>query len=326
MRKLSSAFFTLALVAGCASDMPGDDDGATDDADGGDAPEMEILPNLTVPPVPESGIQVIAPIVEDIQPGTDNEICTWTDAFVDEDKDVRSTIGYQTEPGHHTIVYYTLERQPANQQRVCTDTDMATFRFLAGNGGNGVMNEAPGNLVYRIPAGAQIVLNHHYLNASDEVMRGQSMVNINFAPAGGSYIPSGSTAFLNSGLNVAQGISQQKQHCEIDRELKLWYFAPHMHRWGTNIKVDVTHNGTMTRMFDTEWQDEYTFHPPEKRMDPAEPMILQPGDKLDVECNWNNDTGRNLGFGFEMCVAFGQFIDDTGMGNWACDNGAWVEF
>lgn len=296
----------------------------TDGGVGTDGPE--VLDNLEVPPVPEHGIQVITPVVRGIQPGTDNEICTWTDAFVDQTTDIKSTLAFQTEPGHHTIVFYTLDKQPAGTQRVCTDTDMASFRFLAGNAGNGIENVAPGNLVYRVPKGAQIVINHHYLNATDEVMDGQSLVNINFAPDGGSYIASGSTAFLNSGLDVAQGISSQDQHCVVDRQLKLWYFAPHMHRWGTNIKVDITKDGTKTRMFDTKWAPEFTFHPPEERRDPATPMILNPGDTVDVHCEWNNDTGRNLSFGFEMCVAFGQFVDDGDRGNWACDGGSWTDF
>jgi hypothetical protein len=99
-----------------------------------------------------------------------------------------------------------------------------------------------------------------------------------------------------------------------------------MHRWGTNIKIDVTKDGTKTRQFDTTWDPSFTFHPPENRRDPADPMILNPGDKVDIECSWDNDTGRVLGFGFEMCLAFGQFVDDVSMGNWACDNGVWVDF
>ncbi|MBX3154972.1 MAG: hypothetical protein KF773_03155 [Deltaproteobacteria bacterium] len=292
--------------------------------DGNDGPE--ILPDLTVPDEPANGLRVITPVVEDIQPGTDNEICTWTDAIVGQQTDVRSTLAYQVEPpGHHAILYYTLDKQPAGTQRVCTDTDMASFRFLAGNGGNGVLNEAPGNLVYRIPAGAQLVVNHHYLNSSDQVLRGQTAVAVTFAEPG-NYIPSGNTAFLDTSIDVPTGVSKFTTSCTVDRELKLWYFAPHMHRWGTNIKVDVTTRGETMRMFDTTWDPSFTFHPPENRRDPGQPMILSAGDKVDVECNWNNDTGRSLGFGFEMCVAFGQFVDDTSMGNWACDGGRWVDF
>lgn len=303
----------LALV-GCGTDEGTKQDGP------------EVLPNLEVPDPPARGLQVITPIVHDLAPGTDTEICTWTDAVVGDVVDIKKTLAFQTEPGHHTIVFYTLDKQPPGTQRVCTDNDMASFRFLAGNAGNGIENVAPGNLVYRIPKGAQIVVNHHYLNATDETMNGQSLVNISYADEGGSYVPSGSTAFLNSALDVAQGISQQKQHCVIQNKMKIWYFAPHMHRWGTNIKVDLTQNGSKQRLFDTNWDPSFTFHPPEMRMDPNNPKVLNPGDELDIECNWNNDTGRNLPFGFEMCVAFGQFVDDTNMGNIACDGDHWTDF
>jgi hypothetical protein len=322
MNKLVSVVGVLGLsLVGCG----------TDEGAGNDGPE--VLPNLLVPAPPEHGIQVITPIVRGLEPGSDHEICTWTDAVVTDGViDVKSTTGYQTEPGHHIVVYYTTEPQPAGTQRECTDSDMLAFRIVTGNGKEGEPYAAPGNLVYRIPKGAQIVINHHYLNATDEIMDGQSAVNINFAPEGGTYIPSGATAFLNSGLEVAQGVSTQKQHCVVDREMKLWFMVPHMHRWGTHIAVDLTRSATglnpgeKTNLFDTVWDESYTFHPPEKLMDLAAPLVLHPGDEIDTTCTWNNDTGRNLNFGFEMCVTFGQFIDDKNQGSWACDNGQWGDF
>ena len=316
MNKLFSVAGAMGLTfaVGCGTDSGMVDDGP------------EILPNLTVPAVPEHGLQVITPIVRGLEPGSDHEICLWSDAIVDQTVDVKSTVGYQTEPGHHVVIYYTTEKQPPGTQRECTDTDMATFRYLSGNGTQGEPNTAPGNLVYRVPAGAQIVVNHHYLNATDETLDGQSLVNLEYAPEGGSYVPSGSTAFLNSGLVVAQGQTAQDQHCVVDRTMKLWYFAPHMHKWGTHIKVDVTHADVKTTLFDTPWDESYTFHPPEKKMDPSAPMMLSAGDQVDVHCEWNNDTGRDLGFGFEMCVTFGQFVDDNSMGSWACDDGHWTDF
>src|SRR5262245_51906224 len=114
MKKLSVVVFAM----GCGTSDPGD---------GG----PEVLDNLTVPPVLENGLQIITPIVHDIQPGTDNEICTWTDKIVDRQVDIRSTLGYQSEPpGHHAILFYTLDHQPAGTQRVCTDSDMASFRYV----------------------------------------------------------------------------------------------------------------------------------------------------------------------------------------------------
>lgn len=296
--------------------------GASDPA----PPGVETLPDLEVPPVPANGIQVITPIARDLQPGTDYEFCAWTEAIFDGQTDVRSTTGYQTEPpGHHAVLFYTMEHQPPGTQRICTESDMASFRYLTGNGSNGEINEAPGNLVYRIPKGAQLVVNSHFLNAYDTVLDGQSLVNVDFAEPG-NYIPSGSTAFVDTAIEVQLGADSHEMSCVVDKTLKLWYFIPHMHRWGTKIAVDVTHSGEKVRYFDTVWDESFAFHPPEIRRDVTSPITLSPGDKVDVRCEWNNDTGRVLPFGFEMCVAFGQFVDDQGIGSWACDGGNWTTF
>ncbi len=316
MNKLVHVMLGLSLV-GCGTDEAPPTNG------------QEILPNLTVPEKPENGLQIITPIVRDLAPGTDHEICTWTDAIAETPLQVKSTTGYQTEPGHHIVVYYTTEKQPAGLQRECTDADMVAFRIVTGNGKEGEPYEAPGNLMYPIPAGAQIVINHHYLNATDETLDGQAAVNINFTPPGGTYIASGATAFLNSGLIVGQGTTTQKQHCVVDRELKMWFMVPHMHEWGKHIVVQLTRAGSATAdepLFDKVWDKSFAFHPPEMKLDPTAPLVLHPGDALDTTCTWENNTGRDLNFGFEMCVTFGQFVDDKNLGSWACDDGHWTTF
>ncbi|HEY5928285.1 MAG TPA: hypothetical protein VIV11_41640 [Kofleriaceae bacterium] len=288
----------------------------------------ETLPNLEVPDVPENGLQVITPIFENIQPGTDNEVCAWTDKIFEKETDVKMTVGYQTEPpGHHALLFYTLDKQPAGTQRICTDTDMASFRYLTGNGSNGEPNTAPGDLVFRVPAGAQLVVNSHYLNTSDEVVKGQSLINVHFADPGKQYIASGATVFLDTTLDVPQGVSSFKTSCIVDRQQKFWYMIPHMHRWGTKITVDLTRTtGEKENLFTTDWQEQYTFHPPESRFDPETPFLINVGDQVDVNCTWNNDEGRSLPFGFEMCVAFGQTVDVEGRGSWACNGGQWHTF
>lgn len=285
----------------------------------------ETLPNLKVPPKPDNGIQVITPIFRNIAPASDNEVCTWTDAIVAQQTDVRETQAFQTEPGgHHVVVYYTTVKQPAGTQRLCTNDDMATFRLLSG-GGEGIVNQAPGNLVYRIPAGAQIVLNHHYLNTTDAMIDGQSGVNLKFADPG-NYVPSGNLAIVDTSLDVKPGAYTSTIHCAFDRDFKLWYLIPHMHQWGANEQVDLTVGGVTQRLFDTNWDPSFTFHPPGIQVDPSSPMVVHAGDKIDVACNYNNDTGHDLPFGFEMCVVFGQFVDDTNTGGRACDAGNWLSF
>jgi hypothetical protein len=311
MKKLLLALgITSVGLVGCGTDSSG----------------PEVLPDLTVPAKPDNGVQVLTPIFDNIQPGSDNEVCVWTDIVFDHPVDIRSTLGYQNEPpGHHAILFYTTEKQPPGTQRICTDTDMASFRYLTGNGTNGEVNEAPGDLVFRIPAGAQLVVNAHYLNAGDDVLRGQSVINVNFAEPG-NHTPSGSLAIVDTQLQVAQGTSTQNMHCTFEKQMKLWYIIPHEHRWGSHVTVDLTRSGEKQRMFDLDWQPQYTFHPPENRYDIASPYVINPGDTIDVACSWNNTETRVLPFGFEMCVVFGQFIDDQGLGGWACDHGSWTEF
>lgn len=290
-------------------------------------PGPEVLPGLEVPPVPDNGFQIITPIVRDIQPGTDHEICTWTDQFFDATTDVKTLTGFQSNPGgHHIVGYYTTEFQPAGTQRECTDTDMASFRYLSGLGGDGIANSAPGNLVYRIPPGAQFVVNHHYLNAYDKVLDGQAIINVDYADANSESVPSSATAIVDTAIEVPQGTARTEIDCTFERALKFWYLIPHMHRWGTQISVDLTIDGKQQRYFDTTWDPSYTFHPPEFRKDPATPLEISPGDKIHIQCNWNNDSGRPLPFGFEMCVVFGQFVDDQGIGSRACDAGQWTDF
>jgi len=301
----------LAILMGC---------GTSDEPPAG----PETLPDLTVPPPPENGFQVITPIVENLQPGMDYEICTWTDKIVDQDVQIRSTLGYQNEPpGHHAIMFYTMDKQPPNTQRVCTDTDMASFRYVAANSPNGELNEAPADLVFKIPAGAQIVMNHHYLNATENVLRGQAVMNVNFADPG-TYTAVGNVAVLDTNISAPPGVSSYDLECTFDKTEKYWYVIPHMHRWGTRITVDVTRASQNMRLFDTAWDPSYTFHPPDMKLDPATPLIMNPGDKMAVHCEWDNDTAKPLTFGFEMCLAFGMTVDDQNTGSWTCNHNDWA--
>jgi hypothetical protein len=52
-------------------------------------------------------------------------------------------------------------------------------------------------------------------------------------------------------------------------------------------------------------------------------MVLAMGDVVAIHCTWDNDTGKELTFGFEMCVAFAQFVDDENIGGWNCNKGEW---
>jgi hypothetical protein len=282
-------------------------------------------------PVPTNGMQIILPVIKDIQPGTDNELCTWTDTIVDKDLWVKGVQGIQSAAGHHIVVYKTKTYQPGGTTRKCTDADTATLRFVAGAGGEGVKqyNEAPGNLAFTIEAGYQIMINHHYINASPTPHDVQSAVNIQFAdPNDTNVIPSGALAIVDTNLHLPPGEPTVDINCTMQKDIKAWYWIPHMHAYGTEITVDHTDGtGATERLFDTNpWSPEYTFHPPTMEVAPDAAKHFNKGDQIKVHCAWRNDTASDLTFGIEMCVFFAQTVDDTRTGNIACDGGQWTDF
>src|SRR5207244_2997884 len=126
--------------------------------------------------------------------GESYEYCTWTDKILESDIYLRGAQGFQSKTGHHVILFYTMNPEPAGSTRVCTDEDMGKFRFAVGTGGEGVTNVLPQDLALYIPKGAQLVMNHHYLNASDKVMEAQSAINIQLAEPGKKYTRAGAAA------------------------------------------------------------------------------------------------------------------------------------
>jgi len=310
MRKLSLSF-ALALAAGC---------GGADSHSG-----MLIDPG----PAPANGMQIILPIQKGIKAGSDNELCTWTDVTVDKTIFIKAIQGFQSETGHHIVVYKTKTYEPAGTTRPCSDDDMASFRYVGAAGGEGITikNIAPGNLAFVVEKGYQIVVNEHFLNASPTDHDGQSAVNLEYVDPGMTPVPSGAFSVLDTKLKVPTGPSIVDIEAELTRDFKVWQAIPHMHRWGTHIKIEHTpRGGTATSLFDIKWDDKYTFEPPELRAEPDKPLLFQKGDKIRVSCSYNNDTGKPLGFGPEMCVFSTQTIDDVGQGNWAWEGREWVDY
>lgn len=317
MRKLSLSTclaLGIGLAAGC---------GGADSHHGG----MLVDPG----PVPSNGMQIILPIQKGIKAGTDNELCTWTDVTADRDFLIRAVQGFQSETGHHVILFKTKTYEKPGTTRPCTDDDMASFRFVVAAGGEGITgkNIAPENLVFTVEKGFQIVINEHFLNASTQDHDAQSAINIEFADPKKTYVPSGGVTVLDTKMKVPTGRASLTVQCTIDRTHKVWTGFPHMHRWGTHISVDHVLGatpGAKNRLFDLPWEPKYTFEPPRLVADAKNPIVLNKGDQIVVNCQWNNDTGKVLPFGPEMCLFFGQTIDDMAQGNWQCQNGEWGEF
>jgi hypothetical protein len=312
-----------ALVTGCGAAPP-----STMNMPPGDTGQQSKgIVNWQVPPAPSNGVQIVLDPVKNLPAASDSEYCTWTDKILDQDMDIKTAVGFQSKTGHHVVIYTTGKMQPPGTTRLCTNDDMATFRFGVGTGGDGntkLGSAAPGDLVFRLPKGSQIVVNAHYLNATPDIYDGRSGVNLLFADPGAKSIPSSPLAIVKTDLSIGAGATVTDINCTFQNDLKAWLFLPHMHAWGQHI--DIVHtpmNGTPTTLSSTDWIPTYTFEPPLVQKDPSTPYVFHKGDTIAVHCHYENDTGKTIRFGQEMCVGFGEIIDDTGVGGLYCDNGDW---
>lgn len=323
----------LAAATACGSGSSGGGGGGSSSGASSSGGTTTPLMNGFDPgPAPDAskGFQLIMPIVNDIAAGQSYEYCTWTDKTLDHDVWVKETDGFQTDSGHHIIVYYTMTPQPAGQQRICADSDMAGFRFAAASGGEGVseQNRLPGNLAVHIPAGAQLVVNHHYLNpGTAAIAQAQSAVNVLYADPSAPVVATSSLAFVDSAMSIPPGASTLDITCVAQQDFQTWKLLPHMHNWGTHITVDhISASGSTDRLFDLDWDPSYAFHPPTKIVDPSQPYLIAKGDTYKVHCEYSNDTSAPLTFGQEMCVSYAQTVDANNVGNLLCDSGQWGSF
>jgi hypothetical protein len=282
-------------------------------------------------PDPSQGFQIVLPIVNDIEPGASDEYCTWTDLILPQDVWISASQGFQTETGHHVVLYYALAPQPV-ATRPCGNEDMAEFQYgMPASAGKSGKVTLPSNLAVHLPAGAQIVVNHHYLNASAAaVAQAQSAIDVFYADPGAAHVESSAMVVLDSTLTVPVGASSYGVDCTINGSYSAWDLIPHMHAWGTHITVTDTPaaTGTPQQLFDLDWQSDYTFdfQSVATAKDPAAPFMFSNGDKIHVQCDYLNTTNAPLTFGDEMCVFLAFTVDPEDVGNVDCDRGQWGKF
>lgn len=325
-------FVLLVAAAACSSGSSGGGGGPT-----GPVPSVTDVPLMAgfdpgPPPDPSQGFQIITPIVTDIEPGASDEYCTYTNIILQQDVWLDATEGFQSETGHHIILYYGTDPQPVGTG-LCTNSAMAEFNFgMPAAGGAGSQKfSMPGNLAVHLPKGAQLVVNHHYLNASaTAVAQAQSAINVYYADPTVQHTLSSAMIILDTSLTVPVGSSTYTIDCTVNQPYASWMYFPHMHNWGTHITVTDTPaaTGAAKQLISLDWDPSYSFDPTPiaTTSDPSTPYMFNTGDKIHIECDYFNNTGSEMTFGDEMCV-FGAFtVDTNSVGNMECDRGQWGSF
>jgi hypothetical protein len=316
----------FAAAAACSSGSSGGSQSNTQ-------PTVALMAGFDPGPAPDPsvGFQIVTPIVDNIAPGGSDEYCTWTNIILPADVWVNATEGFQTETGHHVVLFYATNPQPVDTH-LCGTEEMAEFQFGMPGSGKAGLNKVtlPGNLAVRLPAGAQMVVNHHYLNASaTNVPQAQSALNVYYADPSTAHTPAGLTLISDTAMSIPVGVSTYTIDCTVNQPYAAWMQVPHMHSWGQHITITDTPaaTGVPQRLFDLDWNPDYAFDPSiATREDPSTPFMLQTGDKIHVQCDYNNTTNEALPFGSEMCMFVTFTVDSNNTGNTFCDRGQWGQF
>lgn len=283
----------------------------------------ELEAKLLVPRAEEGGQAFFTDIIT-IQPGDDITLCTYLDV-TDDVTHLHRTLGRQTKYGHHAILQY-LETPQEPGTRECPevdDLDNQAGAILGGTGGGrNIEDPLPANVVTEIPAGAQFVLNHHWINTGSEPAVVQAQMITVPPPPGEELVIARAFTAVFTDFEVAPGsIGDASGECEIMRDTQLVMMVGHEHEWGSHVRAE--HMGDTERViFDHEWEPEMVSQPELFSYPMDAPLTFSAGDRVRMTCQWNNTTDQPLTFPTEMCVLFGWQIgadaDET------CYNGTWL--
>jgi hypothetical protein len=308
MKRLTLLFLSV-MAFGCASSPSGD--------------EVQLIDGFNPPPAPEGYKRYVAPAIHRLLPGQDLMFCQWIDVAPDEDVDIVDLQGYQTLTGHHVVLYSSSLKEPVGTSRECTTDDMVSVEFLGGVGGEGGGNASklPDGLVFRQGKGRTLLANTHYLNATDQVMDVQSVLDVKTAAPSAAYTAAGMAVinYLDFQIPPNSASYSVDAYCTWPRDTSLVMWSNHMHENGLTVVSDVKHaDGTVESLAtDPSWRPEAAFNPTWTQWPLGSQRLIKAGDQTHIKCTWKNTGATMKRFPDEMCDGVGFYTESPEMS--VCD-------
>jgi hypothetical protein len=288
----------------------------------------DVLPDmktkLLVPDVKKGGIALFSDIVT-INPGDDITFCTYTGVSSDKPVFIHDTAGSQTRFGHHAILQYsTTEAEKGTRPCDAESTEAQQGQILGGSGGEGTSDiKLPPNVVSEIPAGAQFIINHHWINVTEQPIQAQTQMIT---------VPPDSTDNLIVARGLAMGsatfnlpprqTTTTEVTCMFEQDTKFITVLGHQHSWGRHVKAERV--GSAPEMiFDHDYDESMISHPQNRTFSVEEPYTVKAGDGIHFTCTWDNTTDEALSFPREMCIMFGWQIGAAT--DKKCFDGVWFQ-
>lgn len=202
---------------------------------------------------------------------------------------------------HHTLL--SVNEAPTGPDGVseCSAGDNGLVTLLgSGAGERYSAGPLPDGVAYKITKGSQLNLNLHIFNASENTLTGTSGTKVRTTTADEVEQTAETILAGPLSLSIDPGKSTVTGQCTIKSDTTVFAVAPHMHQLGVHLKAVIERAAGGTEpLFDGPFDFE------DQRQTATDQLLLKAGDIVQVECTYENDTSRVVGFGEssldEMC-------------------------
>lgn len=302
-RTLSASLFTISmLLSGCSSDD-----------------------TALKPPPPGQGTQL--EMTSMLAPGQEIERCRF---FVvpPEGLNIRRDEVRYSPGSHHVLLYRTLytslpttdhRGNPVDPTGVidCPEGAGAYFQvagIIAGSQSThgDSMVDLPDGVAVKIPGGAVLLMNTHYLNASPEPRQTTARINLYTVPKEEVKTEAGVMLLYNPFIRVpAGGTASARLRCQINQDITLVNAQSHMHARGVGYVAELHAPGGASdtaipeRIYESMgWEEVPVKHWTEGKR-------IAAGSSIDYRCDYRNTEGREVLQGpstrDEMCAFLGAY-------------------
>jgi hypothetical protein len=289
----------------------------------------DLIAGFTPPAAGPGDTTYVSPVLGPFAPGQDVTLCSYLDTYLAAETDVNGFRVYQSPFGHHAILFAAAQPRPVDTHP-CTDEDMLNTRFIAAGGSDSnaaatLFEHVPDGLVFRFPAGAQIMFQTHWINASAETLpAAQAIAYLQEGPVQPGRQLLDLFNVVSDSFNIPpQQMGTATTTCTLPQDVQLFSLDGHQHEWGRHVDIELLDGSTSTMLWSHDWTPEYQFNPPINVYSVSQPLLLKAGQSVRVNCTWDNTTPTPLSFPREMCVGSGFYF--PAMGEIDCVEGSWSQ-
>lgn len=246
-----------------------------------------------------------------IEPGDELLVCYGVDSSP---QAKRHIVEFHPRIDHEKVLHHmSLLQAPSAVSGVpapCDAEAMTSWRSLYGWSPGASHFELPPEAGFAEDPETHYVVQLHYLNTGKTAIEDRS----GFELCASETLRDNDADIMAFGGHefTIQAQSQLSVTCSIDvpsygETTHLFAAFPHMHRLGASISTSVRSQGSGAPV-DIGSVGEWSFD--EQRWLPID-YVLEPGDRVDTTCKWNNPESHAVGFGpgidDEMCYSFTMY-------------------